>query len=160
MVEKKYVISNIVYDKLNEIVDIAGNDLGQWENRDEELLVESISNICNELKEMICRLESKKVVQRMVDECSLCGKSVELVVKSRHLVSGNWIGLCTYCLTSLAEDRIRSARISGEKFGRLQGAKDLLKEMKSMYDKFAIINEADDFILGFIKRKWKAEKVV
>jgi hypothetical protein len=62
MVEKKYVISNIVYDKLNEIVDIAGNDLGQWENRDEELLVESISNICNELKEMICRLESKKVV--------------------------------------------------------------------------------------------------
>jgi hypothetical protein len=41
--------------------------------------------------------------------------------------------------------------------GCLQGQIDLLKEMKSMYDKFAIINEADDFILGFIKRKWKTE---
>ena len=43
--------------------------------------------------------------------------------------------------------------------GRLQGQIDLLKEMKSMYDRFAVESEADEYTLGFIKRKWKAEKV-
>ena len=41
--------------------------------------------------------------------------------------------------------------------GCLQGQIDLLKEMKSMYDRFAVESEGDDFILGFIKRKWKTE---
>jgi hypothetical protein len=65
MVESKYEVSKVVYAKLNELVDIIGSGYGEWENRDEELLVESIGNICNELKEMICRLhsnETKKVV--------------------------------------------------------------------------------------------------
>jgi hypothetical protein len=44
--------------------------------------------------------------------------------------------------------------------GRLQGQIDLLKEIKSMRDKFAVESEGDKFILGFLKRKMKTEKVV
>ena len=55
-----YEVSKVIYDKLKEIESIAGSDYGQWENREEEQVVESISNICVELSEMICRLQSKK----------------------------------------------------------------------------------------------------
>ena len=55
-----YEVSKVVYAKLDELVDIIGSGYGEWENADEELLVESVGNICNELKEMICRLQSKK----------------------------------------------------------------------------------------------------
>jgi hypothetical protein len=41
-----------------------------------------------------------------------------------------------------------------------QGQIDLLKEIKSMRGRFAIESEGDEFILDFLKRKMKTEKVV
>lgn len=57
-----YEVSKVIYNKLKEIESIAGSDYGQWENNEEEQLIESINNICIELGEMIIRLQSKKGV--------------------------------------------------------------------------------------------------
>jgi hypothetical protein len=57
-----YEVSKVIYNKLKEIESIAGSDFGEWENNEEEQLIESINNICIELGEMIFRLQSKKGV--------------------------------------------------------------------------------------------------
>jgi hypothetical protein len=44
--------------------------------------------------------------------------------------------------------------------GRLQGQIDLLKEIKCIYKGFVDVREADEYVLDFLKRKMKAEKVV
>ena len=41
--------------------------------------------------------------------------------------------------------------------GRLQGAKDLLKEIKCIYKGFVDVREADEYVLDFIKRQIKKE---
>lgn len=57
-----YEVSKVIYNKLKEIESIAGSDFGEWENNEEEQLIQNINNICIELSEMIIRLQSKKGV--------------------------------------------------------------------------------------------------
>jgi len=57
---ENYKISRWVRSKLKDIECFVGNDIGEWENDDEERLMEGLSDICVVFQDLIDGLHKKE----------------------------------------------------------------------------------------------------